>query len=141
MDANFKDQEKRIESVFSKKIEDFSRRTETLEIYKSFLDKNLNFPVELTGIEDFNWEEFYVLGPGSAKEYEELKKTKPSYTDIFNMNHIENSLDEHYGLFAQVTRLTDKKQFQIPLVDLKAVDVKSKNYQLLDDYSVWCVNY
>ncbi|MEA1973366.1 MAG: calcium-binding protein [Candidatus Cloacimonadota bacterium] len=141
MDRDFEKQEKRIESVFPKKIDDISRRTETLDIYKRFLEKNIDFPVKLTGIEDFNWEGFYILGPGDKREYEELKKTKPSYSDIYNLVRIEDHVDEDYGLFAKVTRISDKKRFQIPLADLEAVDENSKNYQLLNDYSVWCVNY
>ena len=39
--------------------------------------KNLQFPLEVTGIEDFDWEEFYILGPGEKKEYERLKKHNP----------------------------------------------------------------
>jgi hypothetical protein len=40
-----------------------------------------------------------------------------------------------------VKRLSDQKEFILELDYLKAVDKKSKNYQLLDDYSVWYVNY
>ncbi|MDD3944984.1 MAG: hypothetical protein PHS38_09745 [Bacteroidales bacterium] len=141
MDRDFEKLEKRIESVFPKKIDDISKRTETLDIYKRFLEKNIDFPAKLTGIEDFNWEEFYIFGPGDKREYEELKKTRPSYKDIYNLIRIDEHIDEDYGLFAKVTRISDRKRFQIPLADLKAVDEKSKNYQLLDDYSVWCVNY
>ena len=65
MDKNFKNQEKRIEAVFQNKTEDLSKRLETIKIYKEYLDQNLSYPIELTGIEDFNWEEFYLLGPGS----------------------------------------------------------------------------
>ena len=97
--------------------------------------------MELTGIEDFNWEEFYIFGPGSKREYEILKKTRPSYTDIYVLNSIDNEYNGHFGLIANVTRKSDKKNFQIPLADLKAIDIKTRNYQLLDDYSVWCVNY
>ena len=39
-----------------------------------------------------------------------------------------------------VTRDHDKKYFQIPLADLKALHKKSKNYQILDDYSIWYAN-
>jgi len=112
----------------------------TIKIYKNYLEKKLTVPVKLTGIDDFEWEEFYVLGPGDEDEYEELKKTRPSYKDIFNMSKIDDYYDEHYGLFAKVTRIKDKKRFQIPLVDLKTVDKKTKEFQLLDDYSVWFVN-
>ena len=34
-------------------------------------------------------------------------------------------------------RLSDGKEFILELDYLKAVDKKSKNYQLFDDYSVW----
>ena len=34
-----------------------------------------------------------------------------------------------------------KFEFTIYIKDLKALDKNTKNYQLLDDYSVWCVNY
>ncbi len=141
MDKDFEKQEKRIESVFPKKIDDISKRTETLDIYKRFLEKNIDFPVKLTGIEDFNWEEFYIFGPGDKREYEELKKTRPSYKDIYSLIRIDEHIEEDYGLFVKVTRISDRKRFQIPLADLKAVDEKSKNYHLLDDYSVWCLNY
>lgn len=141
MDRNFEEQKKRIESIFHKKIDNISKRTETLEVYKQFLEEHLDFPVKLTGIEDFNWEEFYILGPGDEKEYEELKKKRPSYTDVFNLILIDEYFEEDYGLFAKVTRISDKKRFQIPLADLKAIDEKSKNYKILDDYSVWCVNF
>jgi len=39
-----------------------------------------------------------------------------------------------------VERLSDKKNFILPLADLKSTDTASKNYQLLDDFSVWLVN-
>jgi hypothetical protein len=38
-----------------------------------YLKRNIEFPCQLTGIEDFPWEEYYVFGPGSKKEYEKLK--------------------------------------------------------------------
>lgn len=141
MDKDFKKQEKRIELVFPKEISDISKRYETLELYQVFLEKNLDLPVKLTGIEDFSWEEFYIFGPGDKNEYEELKKKRPSYKDVFNLIRIDEYAEEDYGLFAKVTRISDRKRFLIPLADLKAVDKKSKNYQLLDDYAVWCVNY
>jgi hypothetical protein len=141
MSKKFKEQEKRIEQVFNNKFNDISRRPETLEHYKAFLEEKLNFPVLLTGIEDFDWEEFYLLGPGDKREYEELKRTQPSYTDVFTMSKISPRFDKNYGLFAKVTRLADKKKFELPLADLKATEKKSDDYLLLHDYSVWVINY
>ena len=135
------DQEKRIESVFPKRIDDISIRLQTLKIYKKYLDKKLEFPVKLTGREAFKWEGFYVFGSGEKKEYEELKKTRHSYKDNYNLIRIDEHIEEDYGLFAKVTRITDKKRFLLPLAHLKAVDEQSKNCMLFDDYSVWFVNY
>lgn len=141
MSQRFKGHEKRIELLFNNKFDDLSRRPETLIYYRSYLEVNLDFPVRITGIEDFSWEEYYLLGPGDKREYELLKKTKPSYADIFSMSKIDSYYDEDYGLFAKVTRLSDKKRFQLPLVDMKAVEKKSTDYQLIEDYSVWFINY
>lgn len=141
MSQRFKNHERRIEQIFNNKFDDISRRLETLAFYKSYLEANLKFPLRITGIEDFDWEEFYILGPGNKREYEMLKKIQPSYTDIFSMSRIDSYYDEEYGLFAKVTRLSDKKRFQLPLTDMKAVEKKSTEYQLLEDYSVWFINY
>ncbi len=141
MDKNFKNQEKRIEAVFQNKTEDLSKRLDTITIYKEYLDQNLSYPIELTGIEDFSWEEFYLLGPGSLKEYEKLKKSNPSYLDTFILEKTGERYDEYDGLIVDVIRVTDKKRFQIPLSELKSTNKRSKNYKLLDDYSVWIVNF
>jgi hypothetical protein len=106
----------------------------------------LELPCVVTGIEDFNWEEFYVFGPGSRKEYERLRKTQPSYRDKFDLLAIEKDALSEWMLFrgedlaAHVRRQSDGQEFYLGLAELKAVDKKSRNYQLLDDYSVWLVN-
>ncbi|WP_217604696.1 hypothetical protein [Chitinophaga sp. GbtcB8] len=141
MTRRFSDNKRRIEQLFNNRFDDISRRLETLIFYKSYLEANLKFPVRITGIEDFDWEEFYILGPGGKREYEILKKTQPSYTDIFNMIKIDPYYDEDYGLFAKAIRLSDKKCFPLPLADMKAIDEKSSEYKLLEDYSVWFINY
>jgi hypothetical protein len=93
----------------------------------------------LTGIEDFPWEERYVFGYGSKKKYEKLKKKRPSYKDTFELIAFDDDLVE--GIMVQVKRKSDEKLFLIGLEWLKPVDVKSKNYQLIDDYVTWYVNY
>ena len=114
---------------------------ESLEVYRSYLQKHIQLPCELTGIEDFRWEEFYILGLGDKKEYEELKKTRPSYQDVYTFISFDDQIEDVYGLMVKVTRISDRKQFVLPLADLKATDKKSPNYQLIDDYAVWHVNY
>jgi hypothetical protein len=113
----------------------------TLRIYLAYLMKNLEFPCHLTGIEDFSWEERYVFGYGSKTEYEKLKKTQPSYTDTFEFLGFDDEIEENYGILVNVKRVSDKRKFTLPLADLKSTDEQSKNYQLLDDFSVWFVNY
>lgn len=121
--------------------DDNGKTNENLEKYLDYLKKNLSYPCLLTGIEDFNWEEFYIFGPGDKEEYEELKRTRPSYTDRFELLELLDKVDLILGIFAKVKRCSDEKIFLIPLADLKAADRKSENCQLLHDFSVWIVNY
>ncbi len=95
----------------------------------------------LTGSEDFEWEEFYIIGPGSKKEHKQLRKTRASYLDTLEL--IDFVLDpyEDGGLHAEVRRLSDKKIFILPLDYLKVKPRKSRNFELISDYGVWFVNY
>ncbi len=131
-------QDKRIEKILGR--HDVEVSEEASLKYMDYLKKNLEFPCKLTGIGDFPWEEYYVFGPGSKKEYEKLKKKQPSYTDEYELISFEDELDGNNGILVNVQRISDKKTFMLPLADLKAVNKKSANYQFLDDYSVWNVN-
>ncbi|HKG96246.1 MAG TPA: hypothetical protein VKA97_00425 [Pyrinomonadaceae bacterium] len=66
------DQDKRISAIFGGEIPDVTE--ESLETYRAYLQEHLELPCQLTGIEDFDWEEYYVIGPGDQKEYETLKR-------------------------------------------------------------------
>ena len=131
------DQDIRISAIFGREIPEVKEKT--LEVYRAHLKQHLELPCQLTGIEDFDWEEYYVFGPGDEREYERLKKTKPSYRDTFDLISFDE-MDERVGIIANVRRVSDHKKFTLPLADLEAVNKKSRNYQLLDDYSVWFVN-
>ncbi|MBM4322829.1 MAG: hypothetical protein FJ115_04635 [Deltaproteobacteria bacterium] len=72
--VDFDKQEKRIMAILGTKKYRVTRAT--LKKYLKYLKKHVEFPCQLTGIEDFDWEEFYVFGPGSKREYEELGKMK-----------------------------------------------------------------
>ena len=118
------------------------KSTETIAKYLHYLKENIEFPCIVTGIEDFPWEEKYVFGYGNKNEYETLKKENPSYKDKFEiLDFIEGEDYNDEQIFVSAKRLSDQKEFILELDYLKAVDKKSKNYQLLDDYSVWYVNY
>jgi len=135
----YEKQEQRIIAILKTKKLDVTRKT--LSNYLKYLKNHVEVPCQLTGIEDFEWEEVYVFGFGSKKEYKELKKTRPSYRDKFNLIKFVDEIDDYYdGIFVHVQRVSDERKFVLPLADLKSTDRKSKNYQLLDDYSVWFVN-
>ena len=87
-----------------------------------------------------------MIGPGDPKEHERLRKNQPSYRDVFELLAIEDDVVSEWMMFrgedvaGHVRRRSDGKEFHLGLAEIKAVDKKSKNYQLLDDYSVWLVN-
>lgn len=138
--SDFDKQEKRLAEIFGRK-EAPNVTADTLKIYLTYLKENIELPCNLTGIEDFSWEERYVFGFGSKAEYERLKKTNASYTDIFELLHFDDEVDSAYGILVGMIRPSDSKKFTLSLSDLEATDKKSKNHQLLDDFSVWFVNY
>jgi len=113
-------QDKRITAILGK-IED-STFDETIDIFFEYLKTNLLLPCEVTGIEDFRWEEIYLFG-GIDRE------GTPEW-----MMFWEDDIGAH------VRRISDGKKFLLGLSELKATDKISGNYQLLDDYSVWFVN-
>ncbi|MCX5808414.1 MAG: hypothetical protein NTX36_03410 [Proteobacteria bacterium] len=114
---------------------------ESLTLYRDYLRKNLDTPCIMTGIEGFSWEEKYVFGYDDKTEYEALKKKQPSYTDTYELKRFEDLIDENTGILVKVKRVNDNQRFILDLASLKAVDETSKNYMLLDGYSVWLVNY
>ena len=142
--VEFDKQEKRIMAILGTKKLDVTRAT--LKRYLKYLKRHVEFPCQLTGIEDFDWEESYVFGPGSQREYDQLRKTQPSFRDRYTLLALCRDAESEWMLFpgediaAQVRRLSDGKGFWLGLAELKATDRKSQNYQLLDDYSVWFVN-
>jgi hypothetical protein len=111
------------------------------------LRRSLTLPCEVTGIEDFRWEERYVLGAGNQREYARLRKERPSYRDDYELLEIE--LDGHSewmlwpgeDIAARVRRKSDGREFTLGLAELKAKDENSPTYDLLHDYSVFFVNY
>jgi hypothetical protein len=133
------DQDDRIEQILGK--DNINVSEASLQEYRSYLQSNIVLPCELTGREDFRWEEFYVFGPGDKTEYEELKKTMPSHTDTFTLVSFDEQIEDMDGLMVQVKRVSDNKLFVLPLVDLKAIDTDSPDSQLIDNYAIWYVNY
>jgi hypothetical protein len=109
-------QDQRIADIFgAKDVPDVT--TETLARSLAYLKQHLAFPCQLTGIEDlgcFSWEEYYTFGPGSKKEYEQLKKKRASYTDTYELLSFDDEVDEDDGILVHVRRLSDKKKGSVP---------------------------
>jgi hypothetical protein len=113
----------------------------TLNKYFKYLKENLELPCYLGGSEEFLWEEEYLYGPGKIKEYEELKKTNPSYTDVFVLENFQPKFDETDGIMVDVKRVSDNQQFTIPLAELEVSDEDSPNHSLIEDYLAWFITY
>jgi len=119
---------------------DNERSMQNASRYRTYLRKHLALPLMVTGTEDFPWEEPYVIGGWDQREYEELKKTNPSYTDTFELQDIQGP-NEHEDLIAKVKRVSDGRIFEIGLSWLRCEDEDTEAYILLDDYAVWHTNY
>jgi hypothetical protein len=109
--------------------------------YRKYLLEQMDKGTVLTGREDFPWEEEYVIGPGNRAEYERLKKENPSYKDDYKLIDISEEEIEENDLVAQVERLSDKKCFKIGLSWLTTKHKKIKDFQPLDDFATWVVNW
>jgi hypothetical protein len=117
----------------------------TLRQYFEYLKANLTCPCMLTGIESigyFGWEERFEFGYGSKGEYQRLRRERGSYHDQYELRTLEDAtVDEDCDILVKVERIPHRKRFTIPLSELQAVDEDSDNYQLLNDYTVWYVNW
>ena len=110
--------------------------------YMQYISSSINRPCHLTGVEDFPWEEKYILGGGDKKEYKRLKKDNPSCADTFELIELSpGSKNENFDIVAKVKRISDDQIFQIGLSWLKSIKENDPNYELLHDYAVWHVNY
>jgi hypothetical protein len=90
----------------------------------------------LAGSEDFEREEFYIIGPGSKREQERLRKTNASYLDPFDLIDFVLNRYGDEAIHAEVRRLSDKKIHILSLDYLKVKPGNSRNFSLIDDYGV-----
>jgi hypothetical protein len=141
---DYDEQCSRIQSVFELgKIPEITEKN--LGHYLRWLKLKLTFPCILTGIESmgyFSWEERYEFGYGSPKDYEKLKRERGSYKESYELQTLDKAtVYKDRDILVPVVRVSDKKRFTIPLSELQASDKNSENYQLLNDYTVWYVNW
>ncbi len=134
------EEDERLKLVFGcEEIPEVSEKA--LREYRRYLSKHLSPGCCVTGREDFLWEEIYVMGPGDPEEYEELKKERPSYTDKYKVEKLNAEPSSEYDIVAIAKRVSDGKRFEIGLAWLEAIDEKSSDYQLLEDFGSWQVNW
>jgi hypothetical protein len=131
-------QDKRIEAIVGSG--DGGSFADAMGKFLKYLTANLKLPCEVTGTEDFNWEEIYVFGGAEMEEYEELKKSQPSFEDRYQLTGVKAGssrwmLCPGIDLAAHVKRINDGKKFVLGLSELKVTDKKSPNFRLIDDYA------
>jgi hypothetical protein len=142
MNIDFEESFRRIDAI----IGDEDDPIKAADLWYGHLHENLALPCDVTGIEDFRWEEPYLLGVADQREYRRLCRQQPSYHDVFILERIEADAADsewplhHDDLGARVIRKSDRRPFLLGLSELKAVD-EGSNAQLLRDYSIWLVNY
>ena len=138
MDEPIKQEERAIEILGA---DNLTVSLRSLTLYRDYLRINLDTPCVMTGIEGLPWEEKYVFEFDDTTDSEVLKKKQPSRTDIYELKRFEDLIDKVTGIVVKVKRINDNQRFILELASLKAVDATSKNFTLLDDYSVWFVNH
>ncbi|MEB3829720.1 hypothetical protein [Phormidium sp. CCY1219] len=121
--------------------QDIEVNERNLKTYSNYLKKTMTKPCYLRGIEEFEWEKYYLSGSGSEKEYAKKQKTNPSYEDTFKWVKFADEIDEEQGLFVIVERTSDRRKFTMPLSNLEAVDESSSNSRLFGTYYLWLVYY
>ncbi len=141
-DRNVNEQFARVEAIVGGELVAFETAIEKLAAH---LRSSLQLPCEVTGIEDFQWEERYAIGGWSPAEYRRLKKTQPSCRDRYQLLSIDSDGASEWtmcndDIAAHVRRTSDGREFVLGLSELKATDASSANHQLLDDFAVWFVN-
>ncbi len=105
----------------------------------------LTLPCEVTGKEDFRWEEPYVFGLLSRTDYDALRKARPSFKDVFILESIAASAGYEWALSADdlgalVRRKDDGLTFVLGLSELSPIEEDGPNARLLEDYSYWFAN-
>lgn len=115
----------------------------TIKQYFQYLNKKITTGLLLTGRESlgyFSWEERFEWEGETGSNYDRLRRDKGSYKDKYFLQSLYERTNE-MQITATVMRKNDKKVFEIPLNDLEVCHKNSKEYQILEDYSYWFVNF
>ena len=137
------EQDRRIEAIVGGEHVDFLQARKRLYGY---LKVSLQLPCEVTGIEEFRWEEPYLEWPADLEKYIQLMETQPSGRETYELLEIDDEAesewvafgDEDIGVIAR--RRSDGREFCLGLASLVVTDRQSPNYQVLWDYATWWGN-
>jgi hypothetical protein len=66
-----------------------------------------------------------------------MTRKKPSYLDTYKLIKLIVDMKKWSEIGVNLQRMEDGKKFELALSWLEATDIKSKNYQLINDYVCW----
>jgi len=120
--------------------EDVFRSASNTRRWLDYILNQVALPTRVSGIEEFSWEEPYIIGGWDQEEYKELKKTNPSFSDIYELVGI--SLPENGDtLMAQIVRISDRLTFHMRLCFLEGCSGDKIVDSIIDTYAYWHYNY
>jgi len=131
-------QTERITGVLGK---DRARSPKNTLCYLKFLQKKIQGPCLLSGIEEFEWERSYLAEGWDSADYQKMKAQKPSFMDQFDLQELVPPATGADDIVACVKRVIDQKEFKVPLSQLECIDFNEECYQFIDDYVAWYTNY
>lgn len=120
--------------------EDVRRSAHNTLKWLNYIQNQVTLPSKVSGIEEFSWEEPYIMGGWDPKEYEELKKTNPSYSDMYDL--VKVYLPEgNDTLIAEIVRISDQSKFHMRLCFLEGCSGDKGVDSIIDTYAYWHYNY
>ena len=120
--------------------EDALRSASNTLRWLNYILNQVALPTKVSGIEEFSWEEPYLMGGWDQKEYEELKKNNPSYSDMYDLVGI--SLPENGDtLMAEIVRISDQTTFHMRLCLLEGWSGDKDTDSIIETYVYWHYNY
>ncbi len=109
------DQENRIGNILGD-FDSWAVSRDTVKAFLTYINENITLPCEVTNMEYDDGEKYLII-------------------------EIEDIGDTMYGLTCNVKPVANKRRRLVfALAELVATDKESKNYEILDDYSVWFWN-
>ncbi len=113
-----------------------SLNTASLNQIKERLLQQLKINLLLTPSEAFDWEDDFLEAGGTNNQLVEMKRNRPAFGDHFHLKGLAIN-DQRSVVMAQVTRVTDQKDFNIDLDLLETQNSSIPEFDVLKEYSIW----